>query len=264
MTDNVTNQYLHQPTIKVSDFEGPLDLLLTLIKSAEMDIYDIPVAQITAQYLSYLHQMQENQLEVAGDYFVMAATLMSIKSRMLLPVDEDELIDDQVPDPEDPRQELVDQLLEYKRYKQAAEQLHEKEQARQQEFTRQAAAIPDDVTAVKVAPGITTDKLQRAFMNLMKKKRIAQPLSQTVQTQRISLAQRMRQVLDAVKQAPVRFDELFEAQVRRDEMVTTFLAVLELCKYRAVAVDQSVLFSPLLLTCGPQSEEFEHEQFGTD
>ena len=128
-----------QPLIQVSDFEGPLDLLLHLIKTNEMDIYDIRISTITSQYLTYLHQMQLVRLDVAGEYFVMAANLMAIKAKLLLPkpqsvvpVDEDE--------PADPREELVNQLLEYQRYKQAAQALKQRALERQQHFTRPAMA----------------------------------------------------------------------------------------------------------------------------
>lgn len=263
MADEMNQEYQHQPTIRVSDFEGPLDLLLHLIKNAEMDIYDIQITEITAQYLEYLHAMQDNQLEVAGEYFVMAATLMAIKSRMLLPIDEDETFVEEEP-VEDPRQELVDQLLEYKRYKQAAEQLHEKEQQRQQEFTRSAAAIPDDIKGIKVAPGVSIEQLQEAFVAVMKRKQLAQPVSQTVQTERISISEKLKVVLTAVKKGPTVFEALFEGQTTRDELVTTFLAVLELCKHWAVRVDQQQRLGPLLIVAGPKSKEFEHEQFSTN
>lgn len=262
MTDNTDQRYTNQPTIKVSDFEGPLDLLLHLIRSSEMDIYDIQIAEITAQYLEFLHQMQSNQLEVAGEYFVMAATLMSIKSKMLLPADEDEEVVEDVED--DPRQELVDQLLEYKRYKQAASELHEKEQQRQQEFTRPAISIPDDVAGAKVSPGITLGQLQQAFATVIKRKHLSQPITQTVQSERTSLTDKIKMVLNVVKHAPTIFDDLFNDQTNRDELVTTFLAVLELCKHQAILIEQTDNFNPLVLSAGPQSEEFENEQFSTD
>lgn len=258
-------QTLKQPTIKVSDFEGPLDLLLHLIRRAEMDIYDIQITAITSQYLNYLHQMQDHQLEVAGEYLVLAATLMSIKSKMLLPnetIDEQELEDQQ---PEDPRQELVDQLLEYKRYKLAANELKQKEQERQLEFTREAVAVPAGVVGgVKLAPGITLDQLQHAFERVIKRKQITQPLTQTVKSETISITARINEVFQRVMRGAVAFDELFDQTIVLDDLVTTFLAVLELAKHQAVLVQQTELFSPLTLSVGPRSEEFFHDQFGTN
>lgn len=265
MDNQSTPQALKQPTIKVSDFEGPLDLLLHLIRSAEMDIYDIQITAITSQYLDYLRQMQDHQLEVAGDYLVLAATLMSIKSKMLLP---HETIDEQEPDeqsPEDPRQELVDQLLEYKRYKLAANELKQKEQERQLEFTREAVAIPAGVVgAAKLAPGITLDQLQHAFERVLKRKQIAQPLTQTVKSETISITVRIKEVFHQVMRGTVMFDNLFDQPAGRDDLVTTFMAVLELAKHQAVLVQQTDLFSPLTLSVGPRSEEFAHDQLGTN
>lgn len=252
-----------QPTIRVSDFEGPLDLLLHLIQHAEMDIYDIQITEITTQYFQYLHEMQDHQLEVAGEYFVMAATLMSIKSRLLLPPDPEVDGEEEIEEV-DPRQELVDQLVEYKRYKQAAENLHEKEQQRQMEFTRAAAMIPDDVGSLKVAPGIGLDQLQEAFAAVLKRKQLARPVSQTVQTEKISITSKIKVVLTAIKQGPTNFEALFAGQTTRDELITTFLAVLELCKHWAARVDQQERFGQLLIVAGPKCKEFEDEQFGAD
>ncbi|WP_225351704.1 segregation and condensation protein A, partial [Loigolactobacillus coryniformis] len=122
-------------TVKLPEFEGPLDLLLHLIKDSEMNIYDIPIVAITSQYLDYLHSLQQVQLEVAGDYFVMAATLMRIKSQWLLPQPEEPLLDEDV-NSEDPRDELVAQLLTYQAYKEAAADLQNREQERKDYFSK--------------------------------------------------------------------------------------------------------------------------------
>ncbi|WP_442760729.1 segregation and condensation protein A [Paucilactobacillus nenjiangensis] len=255
---------ISQPTIKVSDFEGPLDLLLHLIRSSEMDIYDIQISDITGQYLDYLHNMKENQLEVAGEYVVMAATLMSIKSRMLLPNEpvEDEFVDDE--EPVDPRQELVDQLIEYKRYKQAAQQLKEKEELRQQEYTRQAMGIPAGVVSSKLAPGVTIQQLQAAFDKVLKRKQINQPLNQTVQGEAESISARIKTVLQQVITGTQNFEDLFEDQVTVEDLVTTFFAILELSKHQAILINQDDTFGPLTLAVGPKSEEYNDDQFGED
>ncbi len=264
MDNQPLSRGLDQPTIKVSDFEGPLDLLLHLIRNSEMDIYDIQITAITSQYLSYLHQMQDHQLEVAGEYLVMAATLMSIKSKMLLPHDpiDDEIVEDE--DPGDPRQELVDQLLEYKRYKLAATELKQKEQARQLEFTREALAIPAGVESTELAPGLTLDQLQRAFSRVVKRKQMAEPINQTVKSETISISVRIDEVFTRVLHGAVLFEDLFDSAIGLDDLVTTFLAVLELAKHQAVLVQQDDLFSSLTLAVGPRSEEFAHDQFGTN
>ncbi|WP_461239542.1 segregation and condensation protein A [Paucilactobacillus sp. N302-9] len=265
MANNEDFTLVSQPKIKVSDFEGPLDLLLHLIRSSEMDIYDIQISAITEQYLAYLHQMQDHQLEVAGDYLVMAATLMAIKSKLLLPTDDEPLeLDDQQEEPVDPRQELVDQLLEYQRYKKAAVELKQKEHDRQQEFTRQAASIPAGVTGSKLAPGLTLEQLQQAFSKVLKRQQYNTVVNQTVQSEQVSIAEKIKQVFMTVKHGPVLFEELFTGQILLDDLVTTFLAVLELAKHQAIVVAQSTLFGDLTLDSGPQSEEYAHDQFGTD
>ena len=135
---------MEEINIKLDVFEGPLDLLLHLIQKLEIDVYDIPIAAITEQYMQYIHAMKSLELEVAGEYLVMAATLMAIKSQMLLPKQEI-LIEENDPYEEDPRDMLVAQLLEYRKYKYAAEQLSEKAEERSLYFTKD----PMDVDAYK-------------------------------------------------------------------------------------------------------------------
>lgn len=263
MSEQVIPQYPYQPTIKVQDFEGPLDLLLHLIRQSEMDIYDIKISTITSQYLDYLHQMKEHQLEVAGEYFVMAATLMNIKSQMLLPAPPvmDEELDEE---PADPRQELVDQLLEYQRYKKAADKLKDKEEFRQQEFTRPAMRVPKEMIKPGVAPGVTLEELQDAFAGVLRRHQLAAPLVETVEAEKVSVAQRMSRVFTTVKEGPARFEDLFEGQRTRDSLVTTFLAILELAKHQAILINQAKPFDPIILVEGPQSDEYENNQSGTD
>jgi len=232
-----------QLLIQVSDFEGPLDLLLHLIKTNEMDIYDIQISTITAQYLDYLHQMQTLRLDVAGEYFVMAANLMAIKAKLLLPkpqtvapVDEDE--------PLDPREDLVNQLLEYQRYQQAAVVLKERAQQRQQHFTRTAMAVPAD-TPLTVAPGVTVTDLQAALVKLVHRATVAQPVTQHVASERYTIKEQMTTVLRRLTRQPMAFDRLFSAAPVLDEVVTTFLAILELAKQHRVALHQASRLVPL-------------------
>lgn len=263
MSEEVIPQYPFQPTIKVQDFEGPLDLLLHLIRQSEMDIYDIKIATITSQYLEYLHQMKEHQLEVAGEYFVMAATLMDIKSQMLLPTPP-EMDEEPVEELEDPRQELVDQLLEYQRYKKAADNLKDKETYRQQEFTRPAMRVPKDMIQAGVAPGVTLGELQNAFAEVLRRHQLAAPLVETVEAEKVSVAQRMSRIFTLVKAGPARFEDLFEGQRTRDGLVTTFLAILELAKHQAIMIKQAGLFDPIILMEGSRSDEYENNQPSTD
>ncbi|MDO4903474.1 MAG: segregation/condensation protein A [Limosilactobacillus sp.] len=247
MSDNNLNEYPYQPTIKIEDFEGPLDLLLHLIRENKMDIYDIKIATITSQYIDYLRQQQAHQLEIAGDYFVMAATLMNIKSQMLLPQQEDLDEEEEI---EDPREELVEQLLEYQRYKRAADQLKDKEEFRRQEFTRPAMHVPRNMIQAHVEPGVTVDQLQAAFVQVLKNHRLNQPVVETVEAETVSVAQRMDEVVTAVKTGPIRFDEIFQKDRNRDQLVTTFLAVLELSKHHRIEMQQAEMFGPIILVEG--------------
>lgn len=254
---DVVSEHPYQPTLKLGDFEGPLDLLLHLIRVNEMDIYDIPIAKITEQYMNYLHQMQAHRLEVAGDYFVMAATLMSIKSRQLLPdpvTDDDD--EDAAEPEEDPRQELVEQLLEYQRYQKAAKHLKDQETLRAQEFTR-AATSPDPAqVAVKVQPGITVNQLQRAFLKVVKRHELSQPVQQTVRGETISVADKIQSVVKTVRHHSTTFEHLFDSDLTRDNLVTTFMAILELAKHRAVTLSQSTMFGDIIVRAGQRIGEY--------
>lgn len=253
-----------QPTLKLGDFEGPLDLLLHLIREAKMDIYDIKIATITSQYMNYLHQMKAHRLEVAGEYFVLASTLMRIKSQLLLPqappLDDDEPAEE----PVDPRQELVDQLIEYQRYKKAADHLKDKESYRQQEYTRPAMRVPRELVSEQVAPGVSLDQLQAAFKQVLRRRRFTQPVVETVAAEKISVAQQMERVFDKVMAGPQRFVDLLTATVTRDDLVTTFLAVLELAKHQAIQLEQADLFAPIIVTKGLKSDDYHSNKYRPD
>lgn len=257
------SQYPFQPTIKLNDFEGPLDLLLHLIRQSKMDIYDIQIEQITQQYFQYLKSMKEHQLEVAGEYFVMAATLMNIKSRMLLPQPEVE-IENESPEEEDPRQELVDQLLEYQRYRKAAAHLKDKADYRQTEYTRPAMHVPEELITKRVEPGITLGQLQKAFQEVINRHRFTMPVRETVAAEKVSVSQRMKQVFNQVSDSPVRFEDLFDQDITRDNLVTTFLAILELTKHQAVSVHQENIFGKIILVEGQKSDEYRTNELSKD
>ena len=161
----------HSLTIKLSDFEGPLDLLLHLIKQSEMDIFDLQIAKITEQYLVFIHEQKKMQLDVASEYLVMAATLVQIKSADLLPQEifEEHFVEESY---FDPREELMVQLLTYKQFQVASDQLREREKQHQQSFARLPLLPPIDVELeTKLAPGLGLVDLQTAFAHLLKKRK---------------------------------------------------------------------------------------------
>lgn len=257
MANKPLAQLPYQPTLKLSDFEGPLDLLLHLIRQAKMNIYDIQIVQITNQYMHYLQENQQHRLEIAGEYFVMAATLMDIKSKMLLP--QPPVEEDNDADEEDPRDELVEQLLEYERYKKAAQNLKDKEQERQQEYTREAMVAPKGLVHEQVAPGVSLDQLQQAFAKILKRHNVEQPEIENVKPEKITVAQRIAKVIRQVK-APTRFIDLFQDDRTRDNLITTFMAVLELTRHEALTISQGQMFGPLIVTPGVKNKEYLNEQ----
>ncbi|HBZ79504.1 MULTISPECIES: segregation/condensation protein A [Brevibacillus] len=239
-------------SIKLDSFEGPLDLLLHLIDKAEVDIYDIPIAEITEQYLATIDRMQELQLDVASEFVVMAATLLSIKSKMLLPRKEEHVFQpflDMDVDEIDPREELVARLLEYKRYKLLAEQLREMEIGRNQVFTRPAENLApyarEEDTTVK---NVTLYDLVNALEKLVQKAKDKEPMTK-VSRDEISIKDRMTQIRQLVRVGGgmVRFSQLFAQGATRSEIVTTFLALLELMKAKQITCVQNQLFQDIMI-----------------
>lgn len=234
--------------IKLTDFEGPLDLLLHLIKSSEMDIYDIPIVAITEQYMDFLHQ-DKLALDLAGEYLVMAASLMQIKSRYLLP--SRPTIDLETGDEvyEDPRQGLVNQLLEYRRYQDAAQTLRVREEARQQQFTRAPAMLPSDLDVNIVAPGIDLTALQTAFSKMLARQQAIKPIFTTVQKETFTIAEKRQSIRQRLKAQPdgVAFTALFTADSNTDEYVTTFLAILEMAKHQELLIQQLNMEDELII-----------------
>ncbi|WP_338211082.1 segregation and condensation protein A [Lactiplantibacillus paraxiangfangensis] len=254
----MTNNQQQPITIKISEFEGPLDLLLHLIRQNKMDIYDIPIADITQQYLDYLHSMQALKLDIAGDYLVMAATLMTIKSRYLLPQPEPD--DDEDAAEDDPRDSLVAELLAYKVYQEAAGELRVKEQARHQHFTREAMLVPSDLSAPKLTAGITVDDLQAAFRQLVDKRRRARPLTKTVVAESVNIDVRMTQIKTQLQRhhTGMAFADLFTVTASDEMLVTTFMAVLELTKQAQIKLTQRDQLGPIHLTL--RREEQQHDE----
>ncbi|MFD1039236.1 segregation/condensation protein A [Virgibacillus byunsanensis] len=216
--------------VKLDSFEGPLDLLLHLINQYEIDIYDIPVAKITEQYMQYIHTMQQLELNVASEYLVMAASLLALKSNMLLPKQE---IDDETEEyMEDPREELMKRLIEYRKYKEAAEKLKEREEEANQIFTRPPVVFDDFITKQPVVKGdISIYDMLGAIGKMMERKKWNEPLDTRIKRAEIPIKQRMSEVLTLVKQSKqgISFDKLFLYQTR-EHIVVTFMAILELMK----------------------------------
>ena len=226
--------------VKLPLFEGPLDLLLFLIHRDQIDIHDIPIARITEEYLGYLQMMRVLQLDVAAEFMVMAATLMSIKSQMLLPRPE---IAGQFAE-EDPRQELVQRLLEYRLYKTAAQSLLTCEQQARQIFTRPGESLPEETDEEEDLLEVSLFELISAFEQLME----VQPEEAIhhVVLEEYTVKQRSDYILGLLQsEKKIAFRELIRSDTRTTVMVVTFLALLELMRIHRVAVRQRQAFGEI-------------------
>ena len=223
--------------VKLEAFEGPLDLLLHLIRKNEVDIANIPIAEITRQYLAYLELMKELNLDVAGDFLVMASTLLQIKSRLLLPLPAGEETEEG--EEEDPRAELVRRLLEYQRYKEAGLTLGNRDLVGRDTFTR--APDPPELAELP-APEETLEvdlfELIEAFRRILAKVPVER--FHEVGTEHISIADRINDLVDYLRDRPsATFEELFAGSATREFVVATFLAVLEMCRLRMIRLFQA-------------------------
>jgi segregation and condensation protein A len=239
------------PRIELPLFEGPLDLLLYLIRREKIDIHDIPIAPITRRYMEYLEVMKELNLDVAGEFMVMAATLIHIKSKMLVPLSPTEAEGED--ESEDPRAELVQRLLEFQRYKEAAGILHQQAQIRAATWTRPDSVVPkfDDAGEEMLEAGLFD--LITAFKELLDRRKAL--LAHEVESEGQSVESRMDELLVALKEGEsLEFLELFRAQETKLAMIITFLALLELIRLKRIKVYQRGMFGPIRVfrPVGPQ------------
>ena len=228
-------------TFKLPRFEGPLDLLLHLIKRDEMDIYDIPIAHITAQYLQYIEIMRMLDLDVAGDFLVMAATLMRIKAKMLLPLPKS----DDEEDEGDPREELVQRLLEYRLYKEASGTLKEQEAIRRSIFERGMVPTEDDAGPLPLAPATLFDLLEA--LNRVLARRPERGVYE-VRTEIWDIEDKMSLIARTVaEEGQLLFSTIMSQARERMEIVVAFMALLELVKMGRIVVVQDANFADILI-----------------
>lgn len=238
-------------TIKLQVFEGPMDLLLYLIEKNKVNIYDIPIVDITAQYMEYVAQMQRRDLDVLSEFLVMAATLIDIKSKMLLPKQQE---DDE--EEEDPRAELVQQLLEYKMYKYMAYELKDRQLDADKVWFK-APTIPKEVTAYEppvdldeLVSDITLTKLNEIFQNIMKKQedkidKVRAKFGQ-IEKEKVSVEDKMDYLTQyATTHRHFSFRGMLEATSTKVEVIVTFLAILELMKMGKITISQEHIFDDI-------------------
>jgi len=228
-----------------SDFEGPMDLLLHLIKESNIDICDISIEEITKQYLDYINKMEELNLNIASEYLVMAAELLEIKSSYLLPKKEVENNDEYE---EDPKDELIRRLLEYERYKNITEALKECENKRGEIYTKEPSNMDEfTIKNDKVEETFSMEDLMNAFAKLLERKEFEKPLNTKITNKEYSVNERSNEIRTILKnRKKVEFTELFEIYTK-DYLVVTFLSILDLAKKQELLINQDNNFNKIYL-----------------
>lgn len=235
--------YIMEYEIKIDAFEGPLDLLLHLIKESKVDIWDIKIVDITDQYLNYIKSMEKLNLNIASEYLVMASELMEIKSKMLLPRYQEENNEEE----EDPREQLIQKLIEYQKYKDMTKNFKELEEVRHEFYTKAPESLKayvDEDTIIN--SDVTLDDLMNAFQKFLKRKQLEEPLSTTVTKREITVEERRNSIRNILRiKKKVDFFELFE-QITKEYIVVTFLAVLEMAKKQELMIYQENNFEQII------------------
>ncbi|MEZ7171518.1 segregation/condensation protein A [Sporosarcina sp. OR05] len=246
-------------SVKLEAFEGPLDLLLHLINRLEIDIYDIPMAELTSQYIEHLHAMRVLELDELSEYLVLAATLLEIKSKMLLPIHEEEALDEAgtFDLEEDPRDELVARLIEYKKYKEAANSLKESADDRAVHFTK----LPEDLSGYGEVAVVESDEklnvfdLISAFQKMLERKKLRAPLSASIMKSERSVSEKMDSIMTLLERlgGSCDFEALFDDGDIED-LVVTFLSLLELMKRMDIVVKQEGNFARMMIQVGTEDD----------
>lgn len=230
--------------VKIDAFEGPLDLLLHLIKESKVDIWDIKIVDITDQYLNYIQAMENLNLNVASEYLVMASELIEMKSKMLLP----RVADNEEVEEEDPREVLIKRLVEYQKYKDMTKNFKELESIRHEFYTKAPENLKEYVEEeMVVSNDVTLDDLMLAFQKFLERKKASQPLSTTVTKKEITVEERRKSIRSILrKKGKVDFFELFEV-VTKEYVVVTFLAILEMARKNELTIYQENDFEQIIV-----------------
>lgn len=229
--------------VKIDAFEGPLDLLLHLIKESKVDIWDIRIVDITDQYLNYIKNMEKLNLNIASEYLVMASELMEMKSRMLLPRYQDEDMEEE----EDPREQLIHKLIEYEKYKEMTKSFKELEEVRHEFYTKTPESLKEYAPeGTVISSDVTLDDLMKAFQKFLQRKEADKPLATTVTKREITVEERCKSIRNILKEKrKVNFFELFEITTK-EYVVVTFLAVLEMVKKQELTIYQENNFEQII------------------
>ena len=231
-------------TLRIDDFEGPMDLLLHLIKEKKMDLLNLKIEVIIDEYLKFIDEMEKLNLDIASSYLVMASELLEMKSRLLLP----RHVEEEEEEEEDPQQELVNRLIEYQKYKDLTEDFKELESERKQIFTRLPENLKEysDTNSMINNSDVTLDDLLLAFQKFLERKKLEQPLHTKVTRKEMSVEERrvsIRKILSSKKK--VNFLELFDV-LNKEYVVVTFLAILEMAKQNELKISQEEEYGDII------------------
>ena len=238
---NLSDKYI----ITIDNFDGPLDLLLHLIKEQDIDIYDIKIENITKQYLDYIKHMKELNLEIASEYLVMASELIEMKSKMLLPKKREKEEDDYE---EDPRELLIERLLAYKRYKEVTSEFKDLELTRKMIFTREPDNLNRYAKEEESIEELGVADLIDAFNNLLKRKELDRPIATKITKKELSVADKVNKIKNILRNKKrINFEEIFEVSTK-EEVIISFLSVLEMVKKDEILLTQDGNFKNIVIS----------------
>lgn len=234
-----------QYKVTIENFDGPLDLLLHLIKEQDIDIYDIKIEEITEQYLDYIRAMKELNLSVASEYLVMATELIEMKSKMLLPKKVVEETDEYE---EDPREVLIERLLAYKQYKEVTSEFKNLELTRKQVFTKEPENLSYYAKEQENTEELGVNDLIEAFNELLKRKELDKPIATKITKKELSVTEKVTKIRKILKEKKnVKFDELFEVATK-EEVIINFLSILEMVKKDEITLKQDSNFKTIVIS----------------
>ena len=234
-----------QYKVTIDNFDGPLDLLLHLIKEQDIDIYDIKIEEITKQYLDYIKEMKDLNLSVASEYLVMASELIEMKSKMLLPKKEKQEDDEYE---EDPREVLIERLLAYKKYKEVTSAFKDLELTRKLVFTKEPVNLSSYAKEKDIKEDLGVDDLINAFNILMQKKELDKPLATKITKKELSVSEKVKKIKDILKvRKKMNFEEVFEVQ-SKEEVIISFLSILEMVKKKEILLTQEGNFKSIIIS----------------
>ncbi len=238
---NMNDKYV----VTIDNFDGPLDLLLHLIKEQDIDIYDIKIEDITKQYLDYIRHMKELNLEIASEYLVMASELIEMKSKMLLPKKKEKEDDDYE---EDPRELLIERLLAYKRYKEVTSEFKDLELTRKMVFTREPDNLNRYVKEDENSEELGVADLIDAFNNLLKRKELDRPIATKITKKELSVTEKVNKIKNILRnKKKINFEDIFEVSTK-EEVIISFLSVLEMVKKDEILLTQEGNFKNIVIS----------------